>query len=153
MCYWVELHPRLDSEAPRLLRAWTASPGLSGGINAYLTPPGAECKTTSFPFGCFPEGVYTNLPCTNWIWSFPSSGAVGKPPHIDDHDVVVLHLGWEHDMSWDILLCAALPRQLAGCKCWTLLEDSRAATRASVTLQCNDVMYLPQGQGFFGFRA
>ena len=42
VCYWVELHPRLDSEPPRVLRAWSASPGLSGGINAYLTPPGAE---------------------------------------------------------------------------------------------------------------
>lgn len=104
MCYWVELHPRLDSEPPRLLRAWNPSPGLSGGINAYLTPPGAECKTTSFPFGCFPEGVQIS-PVQNRIWFFSSSGAVGKPPHIDDHDVVVLHLGSEHD-TWHVLRIA-----------------------------------------------
>lgn len=43
--------------------------GLCGGVNAYLTPP----------------------------------GAIGKPPHIDDHDVIVL--------------------QLAGEKLWTLLAE------------------------------
>ncbi|CAJ1357602.1 unnamed protein product [Effrenium voratum] len=64
-----------------------AATGLSGGINAYLTPP----------------------------------GAIGKPPHVDDHDVLVL--------------------QLSGSKRWTL-EDGKAA---QVTLQTGDVLYLPQG--------
>eukprot|EP00435_Cladocopium_sp_Y103_P073525 s32_g44.t1 len=52
-------------------------------------------------------------------------GSVGKPPHIDDHDVVVL--------------------QFSGSKCWTLLDDSRSNPRAEVTLVPKDVMYLPQG--------
>ena len=46
------------------------------------------------------------------------AGAVGKPPHTDDHDVVVL--------------------QLWGSKLWHLGEEE-------VQLRAGDVMYLPQG--------
>ena len=57
---------------------------------------------------------------------FENRGSIGKPPHIDDHDVLVL--------------------QLSGSKLWTLLEDSRAKIRAEVTLGPKDLLYLPQGQ-------
>ncbi|CAE8581518.1 unnamed protein product [Polarella glacialis] len=65
--------------------------GLSGGLNAYLTP----------------------------------SGAIGKPPHIDDHDVVVL--------------------QLEGRKVWSLLAADTKETIEEVDLRRGDVLYLPQG--------
>lgn len=48
---------------------------------------------------------------------------MGKPPHTDDHDVVVL--------------------QLWGSKLWHLLDD--AGGQEEVHLRAGDVLYLPQG--------
>lgn len=53
------------------------------------------------------------------------SGAIGKPPHIDDHDVLVL--------------------QQAGAKTWSLLDSSTKETMAEVCLREGDALYLPQG--------
>jgi len=52
-------------------------------------------------------------------------GAIGKPPHVDDHDVIVL--------------------QQAGEKVWMLLDDVTKQTVREVHLKQGDVMYLPQG--------
>ena len=107
VCYWVELHPRLDSEPPRLLRAWSGSPGLSGGINAYLTPPGAECKTTSFPLGCFPEGVEISPVQTGFDFSRPQGRLESLLTSMTTMwwYCILDHLGWEHD-TWHVLRIA-----------------------------------------------
>lgn len=53
------------------------------------------------------------------------SGAIGKPPHVDDHDIIVL--------------------QQAGAKIWSLLDAATRQVSAEVCLQAGDVLYLPQG--------
>eukprot|EP00930_Biecheleria_cincta_P017221 TRINITY_DN13754_c0_g1_i1.p1 TRINITY_DN13754_c0_g1~~TRINITY_DN13754_c0_g1_i1.p1 ORF type:complete len:514 (-),score=87.04 TRINITY_DN13754_c0_g1_i1:1527-3068(-) len=53
------------------------------------------------------------------------AGAIGKPPHIDDHDVIVL--------------------QLEGEKVWALLDAATKKASEEVHLKPGDVLYLPQG--------
>eukprot|EP00443_Scrippsiella_acuminata_P022019 CAMPEP_0115178840 /NCGR_PEP_ID=MMETSP0270-20121206/6106_1 /TAXON_ID=71861 /ORGANISM="Scrippsiella trochoidea, Strain CCMP3099" /LENGTH=692 /DNA_ID=CAMNT_0002591811 /DNA_START=1 /DNA_END=2075 /DNA_ORIENTATION=- len=91
---WTIVANQLQGAAPCLgdlqhrlfCRTW-----LSGGINGYLTPP----------------------------------GAIGKPPHVDDHDVLVL--------------------QQDGAKSWLLLDTATREVAAEVVLNAGDVLYLPQG--------
>ena len=90
---WTLVVNHLQSTSPQLQalhQQMFALTGLSGGMNAYLTPP----------------------------------GAIGKPPHVDDHDVLVL--------------------QVAGEKKWMLLDANREL-REEVVLHAGDVLYLPQG--------
>ncbi|CAE7480289.1 RIOX2 [Symbiodinium natans] len=91
---WTLVVNHLQSTSPQLQALHQqvfALTGLSGGMNAYLTPP----------------------------------GAIGKPPHVDDHDVLVL--------------------QLAGEKKWLLLDSATRELQEEVVLHAGDVLYLPQG--------
>ncbi|CAE7241834.1 RIOX2 [Symbiodinium necroappetens] len=90
---WTLVVNHLQCTSPQLQalhQQMFALTGLSGGMNAYLTPP----------------------------------GAIGKPPHVDDHDVLVF--------------------QVAGEKKWMLLDANREL-REEVVLHAGDVLYLPQG--------
>eukprot|EP00933_Yihiella_yeosuensis_P044237 TRINITY_DN39347_c0_g1_i1.p1 TRINITY_DN39347_c0_g1~~TRINITY_DN39347_c0_g1_i1.p1 ORF type:complete len:734 (+),score=141.15 TRINITY_DN39347_c0_g1_i1:59-2260(+) len=93
-CGWTVIANQVQGSSPRLLEFQHhlfCCTGLSGGLNAYLTP----------------------------------AGAIGKPPHVDEHDVIVMQLGGE--------------------KLWSLLDSSTKDLVEEVHLHKGDVLYLPKG--------